>query len=153
MVLSGETDTIALRPTTPVDSDFAFNVRKAAFSQYIRAAFGHWDDDEQRATHGQRFQPAATRIILSHGQDVGYVAVRAEGDGMHLLQFFLLPEAQGRGIGSHVLSQVLAEARQQRRLVFLRVLKSNPRARAFYERHGFAVAGETATHYLMEVRP
>jgi len=32
----------------------------------------------------------------------------------------------------------------------LRMLKSDPRAKAFYQRHGFGVVGETETHYTME---
>jgi len=32
----------------------------------------------------------------------------------------------------------------------LRILKSNPRAKAFYQRRGFSVVGETETHHNME---
>ncbi len=42
------------------------------------------------------------------------------------------------------------EARGLGRPVRLRVLKVNPRARAFYERLGFRRTGETDTHDLME---
>ena len=69
---------------------------------------------------------------------------------LRLLQLFVLPEHQGRGIGSEVLATVLDEARRAGLPVALQVLKSNPRAKAFYERHGFAVAGETETHHTLE---
>lgn len=55
-----------------------------------------------------------------------------------------------RGIGSHVLAGILDEAQRAQRPVILRVLRSNPRARAFYNRHGFTVTEETETHYYME---
>lgn len=48
---------------------------------------------------------------------------------------------------------VMEEARALRVPVRLRVLKVNPRARAFYERLGFVCAGETETHDLMEWTP
>jgi ribosomal protein S18 acetylase RimI-like enzyme len=143
---------VALRPATQADSRFAFDVKKAALGEYVRETYG-WDEDEQRRLHEQRLRPSATRIIVSDGQDVGLVAVREAGDRVHVLQLFLLPEAQGKGIGSHVLAEVLAEAHRLQRRVALRVLKSNPRAKAFYERHRFAVVQQTKTHYMMEEVP
>ena len=140
---------VALRPATQEDSGFAFDVKKAALGEYVRETYG-WDEDEQRSLHEHRFRASATRIIMSEGRDIGLVATREADDGVHLLQLFLLPEAQGKGIGSQVLAEVLGEARRVQRLVVLRVLKSNPRAKAFYERHGFALVGETETHYIME---
>jgi RimJ/RimL family protein N-acetyltransferase len=48
------------------------------------------------------------------------------------------------------MSLVMEEARGLGRPVRLRVLKVNPRARAFHERLGFRRIGETDTHDLME---
>ena len=117
--------------------------------EYVRETYG-WDDNEQRRLHEQRFLRSATRIIVVDEKDVGLVATRDEEEGVRLLQLFLLPEAQGKGIGAHVLGRVLEEARRGQRRVALQVLKSNPRARGFYQRYGFAVTGETETHYNME---
>lgn len=87
---------------------------------------------------------------MSEGQNVGLITICEADDRVQLLQLFLRPEAQGKGIGSHVLAEVLGEADQVNRLVGLRVLKSNPRAKTFYDRHGFGLVGETQTHYIME---
>jgi len=140
---------VVLRPAIQEDSGFAFHVKKAALGEYVRETYG-WDEDEQRRLHEQGFCASATRIIMSQGQDIGLVAIHEADDRVHLLELYLLPEAQGKGIGSHVLAQVLGEADRVRRPVILRVLKSNPRAKAFYERHGFTLVGETETHYNME---
>ena len=87
---------------------------------------------------------------MSAGRSIGLVSIHQADDRVHLRKLFLLPEAQGKGVGSQVLAQVLDEARQARRPVALTVLKSNPRAKSFYERHGFALLEETETHYKME---
>jgi GNAT superfamily N-acetyltransferase len=144
-----DTEKVSLRAATAEDSGFAFKVKKAALGQYVRDIHG-WDEDEQRRLHRRRFDPAATRIVMLHGRDIGLVAIRERADCIRLLQLFLLPEAQGEGIGSHVLTQVLREADRVHRPAVLRVLKSNPRAKAFFERHGFTLVGETETHYNME---
>lgn len=59
-----------------------------------------------------------------------------------------MPAYQRRGIGAAILRDVIAEARAGGHAVALRVLKVNP-ARRLYERLGFAVVGESDTHYLM----
>ena len=85
--------------------------------------------------------------MVCGGRDVGVLEVRESEHEVRLLQLMLLPDAQGLGIGSQVVGHVLREARG--RPVGLRVLVSNPRAKAFWERHGFATVGETATHFEM----
>ena len=142
-------ETISLRTATQNDSSFAFEIKKAALAEYVRETCG-WDEDEQSKLHEQRFRPSATRIIMYQEKDIGLLTTRETDDHLQLLQLFLLPEVQGKGIGSLVLIEVLSEARRARRVVTLRVLKSNPRARKFHEHHGFSLAGETETHYLME---
>ena len=144
-----DVEKVALRPATQQDSGFAFNVKKAALGEYVRETYG-WDEDEQRRLHEQGFRASATRIIMAQGQDIGLVAIHEADDRIHLLQLFLLPEAQGKGIGSQVLDQMLGEANRVHRPVILRVLKCNPRAKAFYERHGFTLVGQTETHYNIE---
>ncbi|HET7503077.1 MAG TPA: GNAT family N-acetyltransferase [Kofleriaceae bacterium] len=69
------------------------------------------------------------------GRVVGYVAVT----GNHIENLFVLPEAQGQGIGRALLAAV-----EQRVIgpVTLRCLYVNRRARALYGRHGFVVARE-----------
>jgi Acetyltransferases len=54
----------------------------------------------------------------------------------------VLPEARGRGAGTALLAAVVARARAAGcGEVRLDVIDSNPRARALYEREGFAAAG------------
>ena len=73
----------------------------------------------------------------------------SQPDAVKLHRVFLLPEAQGRGIGTRLVEEVLAASRATRRPVRLRVLRVNP-ARRLYERLGFKVTGETETHFEME---
>ena len=83
---------------------------------------------------------------------MGCLAVEWSGDHVKLQRVLLVPEAQGRGIGSHLVRELLARASAARRPVRLRVFKVNP-AQRLWRRLGFTVIGETETHWLMEHAP
>lgn len=62
-----------------------------------------------------------------------------ESDRFLMDGIFVAPEARGRGVGTALLEAVCAEgARRGYGAVRLDVIDSNPRARALYERKGFA---------------
>jgi ribosomal protein S18 acetylase RimI-like enzyme len=69
-----------------------------------------------------------------------------------LSKIYILPQYQGRGIGTRLINGVLEEAHGRGLPVTLRVIRVNP-ARGLYERLGFVQVGETESHYLMEAAP
>jgi ribosomal protein S18 acetylase RimI-like enzyme len=81
-----------------------------------------------------------TLVAELDGRVVGYVAVTAN----HIENLYIDPEAQGRGVGRMLLAAV-----EQRVIgpVTLRCLTANTRARALYERSGFAVTRDEEIHY------
>jgi GNAT superfamily N-acetyltransferase len=141
---------LTLRKAGTGDSDFAYRTKRAAFRQYVEQAFGRWDEAEQRRLHDERFKQYDFRIANVAGTDVGFIAFTTDPKCVTLHHIFLLPEHQGKQIGRHCMARVRDEARPLGLPVRLRVLKVNPRARAFYERLGFTRIGETETHNVME---
>lgn len=84
------------------------------------------------------------------GEVVGYVFVLPESlsfvwDGAVLNELYLRPDHRGSGVADGLMDAALSAARKQSlpldRLL-LDVDRKNPRARAFYERHGFEHWGE-----------
>jgi GNAT superfamily N-acetyltransferase len=144
-----DTEDFGLRPATENDSDFAFSCMKSAFGGYVAQTYG-WDEDEQLKLHQRRFRPSDTKIVLRYGIEIGLLAVDDHEDHIHVRQVFLLPEAQGLGIGSMPVKEILEDADRRGLPVKLRVLKVNPRALRFYERLGFHALSETETHFQME---
>jgi ribosomal protein S18 acetylase RimI-like enzyme len=59
------------------------------------------------------------------------------------------PHHQQKGIGTKLLASVIASASKQSKRVELEVFKINELAKAFYERHGFNVEGETLSSFIM----
>ena len=67
------------------------------------------------------------------GEAVGFLALKPKDQQIH--QLFVLPESQGEGIGTMLLTHAKAELREG---IWLSVFAENASARRFYERHGFA---------------
>jgi ribosomal protein S18 acetylase RimI-like enzyme len=94
-------------------------------------------------------RPETHQVIELAGQPVGCLALEWLPDQVKLNRVFLLPEFQGRGIGSQLVGQVLVRARAARLSIRLRVFKVNP-AQHLWRRLGFTIVGETQTPWLME---
>lgn len=139
-------------PRHPRDSDFAYDVTKSALGEYVEQTYG-WDEARQQEIHRRRFRPPATWIVVCGGVDIGLLAVDRHADHIHIRQLFLLPKAQGKGIGSQIMKEIITESNSSCLPIKLRVLKVNCRARDFYLRQGFCVVGESDTHYQMEYCP
>lgn len=140
---------LTLRKATGSDSDFAYQIKKAAFRQYVEQVWG-WDESEQRRFHQRRYASQEFRVIQLSGVDVGILATVREHDCVKLNQIYILPEYQGRGIGTACTRRVIEEAAACGLTVRLQVLKVNPRAILLYQRLGFERIGESDTHVLME---
>lgn len=141
---------LELRAATDADRDFSFAVAREALGPYARA-LGVWDDARAREIEDDRFSSGNFEIIEVAGVRVGCLRCAPGEDHLRLVRLALLPEWQGRGIGSAVLRLVIQRAAALSVPVRLRVMINNP-ARRLYERFGFTVYQTDATHDYM-VRP
>ena len=85
-------------------------------------------------------------------EPVGYAILSKRGaHHVHLHHFMVAESTRGSGLGALMVSELRrrAEAARARRLT-LKVAASNPRARAFYESHGFRVAGRNGDYDILE---
>ena len=136
-----------LRQAKTTDYDFLYRLKVTCLKEYVAAIWG-WDDDFQRSHFAAHFDPAASHIVVVCGRDAGQLSVIDRPEERYLSGIYLLPAYQGQGLGSQIIGDVLASARNEDRPVSLQVLVGNP-ARRLYERLGFKVVGRTATHTLM----
>ncbi len=128
--------------------EFAFAVKKEALGPYVVSRWG-WNEELQRKTHAERWTARRFFRIVRDGASVGTVSIDEAADHLMLAEFYILPPFQRQGIGTEVLRRILSEAQAKRLPVRLQFLKWNPVA-SLYKRHGFAVTGETETHFVME---
>src|SRR6516165_4155946 len=126
---------VTLRPATPADSEFCFQLHKAAMSGYITAIWG-WDEQRQRDAHPRKFNPGRWQIITADGTDIGMIDVEYRPAEIYLSRIEILPDYQRRGIGTRLISALLDQARLKGQDLVLDVFTINHRARALYQRLG-----------------
>jgi GNAT superfamily N-acetyltransferase len=104
--------TVAQRPATPADSEFCYQLHKAAMGDYITAVWG-WDELVQRAFHIHAFTPHRWRVITVEGADIGAIDVEHRPGESYLARIEIHPGYQGRGIGAQLISTLIDEAEQK----------------------------------------
>ena len=141
-----------LRPATHADRDFAFELNRVTMKEYVDATWG-WDDAEQEALFDESFDPSDCEIVRVGSTDIGLLAVDERADEIYLAGIYLLPEWQSGGIGSSIVRSLLERGAASGNAVTLRVLHSNPRAEALYERLGFTRFRTIETHAYLRASP
>ena len=90
----------------------------------------------------------AAWLAQEDGHMIGYAVTMQVLDEVHLLNISVLPEAQGAGRGSSLLSYLfdLARMRAATRML-LEVRPGNVSGQGFYGRHGFLEIGRRRDYY------
>jgi ribosomal protein S18 acetylase RimI-like enzyme len=141
----------SLRPATPDDYDFLYDLNRSALGEYVAQVSG-WDEEWEQQNFRERFDPDRRQIIRIDGEDAGAFGFYADGDHVLLDYLAILPEYQRRGIGSRLISSVVEEARKLGKPVRVQVLKTNP-ATQLYKRLGFDIVEEAERHFIMKWSP
>ena len=147
---------IALAPANEDDFEALLSLRMVAMRQSLQR-LGRYDPQRARERLGRAFEPAHSRHILLGGERVGFVVLlpRLDARPPHLVldHLYIAPQAQGQGVGSWVMAQVLDEADRRDLPVQVTVLRLSD-ANRFYQRQGFALQHETEwdLHYLRPAR-
>lgn len=141
---------VTIRPVTQADLAAVQNVLATTWHATYDASLGkqqvdmivaNWHSIE--ALERRRLVPGCSFLLAEKVGRVVATAFARPGadDCIQLSHMYVLPEAQGRGIGRRLLAASLA-AFPQGRTVQLEVVSHNADAITFYERAGFRAVGE-----------
>lgn len=153
---------ISFRPIGEEDRDFLRCLYASTREQEL-AQVTDWSAEQKEAFlaqqfeaqhhHYQKYYPEASfDLILDDGEPIGRLYVSRWEREIRLVDVALVPEARGRGIGTELLRDLLAEGERSGKTVSIHVERFNPALR-LYRRLGFREIEEKGPYFLMEWRP
>ncbi|MEU7015452.1 GNAT family N-acetyltransferase [Streptomyces sp. NPDC046385] len=142
-----------MRPARAADVGLVAEL-KAVVMRDDLVRLGRYDEHRVRQRLRDEFRPEHTSVVEVDGAFAGCVAFGpyAHGPGRYLAHFYLAPEAQGRGLGTAVLTTLLDRADADGVPVRLTVIQGSA-ARRLYERAGFTVESEDPIDVRMVREP
>ena len=143
--------TIGFRKVKHDDLDFLLILRKKSMSAHLVKAKIKLTNEQQLDRIKEHYYES--HIILRDRKPIGVlkmgvVALNDTSKSLHIRQLQILPDFQGEGIGSKVLTVVKKRALQLQLPITLNVLLNNP-ARGLYLRHGFQIEGKNKLEFQM----
>lgn len=133
-----------LRKAIASDLEFIYQLRIATLKSTISKSYG-WNEQTQRNYAAESLKG---NIVLVEGDRAGVITISDWQDQLHLTFIALLPQYQGRGIGSKLIEYAKDRARSNNKPLTLQVLEINP-AKLFYEKQGFEVCGHDGVEKLL----
>jgi len=106
----------------------------------------------QRSSYRQQDPAIVEQFILRDGRAIGWIMVSRSGDAVRCLDVAILPEERRRGAATRTLRGLQEEAAARAVPLMLSVLRTNAPALGLYDRLGFHVVGERASHVFLEWR-
>ncbi|MCP5108611.1 MAG: GNAT family N-acetyltransferase [bacterium] len=152
---------LRFRPITDNDIGFLYNVyastraeemANTGWNQQQTGEFLSMQFNLQHTQYLQNYPAASFDIMLWDGVPIGRLYVDRREKEIRILDISLLPDFRGRGIGSKIMKDLIAEANEKKVPLNLHVLRNNP-ALTLYEKLGFKKVAENDFYFLMEIEP
>jgi GNAT superfamily N-acetyltransferase len=140
-------------------ADFEFRRVRSADFTYCWAIYSEamaplvtaWNETGQRSTVERALGEEGASIIVVDKSDAGWLYVSETRFDIHLGHLYLEADRRGKGLGTRFLKW-MAERAQRKDKTFTLDVMENSRARALYERLGFARDGASAGKIRMQHR-
>lgn len=107
-----------------------------------------WSEGMMRGELAEQPRSRHYVVALDGREVIGYAGLSAAADQADVQTVAVREEHRGKGVGSAMLTELLAEAaRRGATEIFLEVRADNPGARSIYERFGFAQISVRRNYY------
>lgn len=151
---------VALRAVQDGDAELLLAIYASTRTEELAQV--DWDDaqkdafvrmqfEAQRKFYESEYPGAEFQIILVAGEPAGRLYVHRREREIRIMDIALLPAFRGQGIGTRILSDILAEGERTARPVTIHVESFNP-AQRLYERLGFKRIASNGVYHLLEWR-
>ena len=153
---------ISLRPSTSADESFLLTAYVASrddemahvgWAAVTKTAFLHSQFIAQQQHYLAHYENAVRHVVQLGAQPVGVMWTARWPTEIRLMDMALLRAYRNRGIGSHLLTNLIAEAQREHKTIVLHTWEGNPASARFYARHGFQRISSDGMYARMEWRP
>jgi ribosomal protein S18 acetylase RimI-like enzyme len=150
-----------LRPIASDDAELLLRIYASTRAEELapvpwneaqKAAFLRQQFEAQHAHYQQHYAGASFDLVLVDGQPVGRLYVARWPREIRLVDVALLPAWRGRGLGSALLGDLIAESRRCGKPLTIHVEHQNPALR-LYERLGFERREDRGVYLFLERPP
>ena len=143
-----------LRPAREADRPFLARLHEATRAELITEIFGSYDWWLVGNGVEPVFDPCVGQIVEVEDEAAGFLCVHWNEEGVRIHGFHLLPDRQGQGLGSALLTDIIDRADREYREPYIHDIARNP-ARDFFVRRGFEIGRDEPTWYaaIREPRP
>ena len=138
----------SLRLASERDFPALLAIHEASFRALVEGRFA-WDPSFQRE---RLLEGGLGEVVEAAGEVVGQWLVERGPEELYLARVMIAPAWRGRGIATHLIQNLQAEARARGVGVALSVWEENP-ARALYERLGFVAQAQREFRVPMRWEP
>ena len=152
--MSESTHSVTLRPATPDDEDFLFQLYSSTrdefqlldWNEQQKQALIKMQYDARRFQYDESYPQAEDSIILDGENAIGRMLINESDREITLVDIAVLPEHRNLGTGATLIQQLLKRAGNSSKRVRLHVLKTSPALR-LYERLGFSRTGDHSMYF------
>jgi ribosomal protein S18 acetylase RimI-like enzyme len=151
-------ESITLRPVSAADEAFlrevywstrAEELAQAPWDHEQKTAFLRMQFDAQARYYHEVYPNGAFDVILIEGEPAGRLYVNRGPDEVRIIDIAMLPAYRNRGIGTHLIGALQAEAALARKPLRIHVERFNPALR-LYERLGFQPIADRGVYLFLE---
>lgn len=148
---------IPLPDIPPADLDFLRRVYRS--TREAELALTQWDEAQkhdfiqmqftaQHQYYLANYPGAEFYVILVADQPAGRLYLHRRQAEIRIMDIALLPEFCGKGVGTRLLKEILAEGQRLKKQVTIHVERFNPALR-LYERLGFRLLEDKGVYWFM----
>jgi ribosomal protein S18 acetylase RimI-like enzyme len=145
---------VELLPVRADDEEFLYRVYASTRAEELEAVA--WDDDSKDAFlraqfaaqdrwYHEHYTRTSYELVVVDGEPAGRLYLHRGDTEIRIVDIALLPEHRGKGVGTRLLRDVIAEGKR----VTIHVERMNPALR-LYERLGFSVLEDKGVYLLLE---
>lgn len=151
---------IRLRPETAADWEFivqlyastrAEELAPVPWPEETKQSFLRAQCELQREHYRKHYQGADFWVIEREARAIGRLYLHASRSELRIMDIALLPAERAQGLGTRIVSAILAYARRLDAAVTLHVEPLNP-AQRLYQRLGFTLAEDRGVYHFLQWR-